>query len=284
VSDPSLQLADAVSLFAGARRTRVLRVGLAGALAVAAVSAVLLARGPRASAGAFVPPGSNTIVVLDVSQSVELYKLQLAYSTLSFLGHSKAQVGLILCSSYAYEALPPGSPAATLLPIAQLFHPTDIRRGPSGQPTFVLPPNPWASGFSAGTELSSGLELARSVIVADRLRRPSVVLMSDLLDDTNDIPRVTSEGKAYRRLGIPLRIVGLAPAYGDLLYFLKAAGAQGALLQPKDPGDPARALRTRFPTALVVVTAILAFLLAVDELLFAPLRWGLPRFAQETGA
>ena len=282
MTDPSLPLADAGSLSAQARRTRALRVALAAAITLAAVAAVLIARGPRASAGPFVPPGTNTIVVLDVSQSVELYKLQLAYSTLSFLGHSNARVGLILTSSYAYEALPPGSPADALLPIARLFHPTKIRRGQSGRASFVLPPNPWRSAFSAGTELSSGLELARSVIAADRLRRPSVVLISDLLDDSEDLPNVTSEGEAYRRLGIPLRIVGLAPAFGDLQFFLKAAGPQGSLLQPKAPKQAVQ-LRSGFPTALVVV-AFLALLLAIDELLFAPLRWGRSRLVGEPQA
>src|SRR5260370_4254509 len=121
---PSLPLADSGPLEPLARRTRVLRLALAGVLIVVAASAAVLARGPRVSAGLYVPRGSNTIVVLDVSASVEYNKLQLAYSTLSYLGHSKAQVGLVVCSSYAYEALPPGSPASTLLPIAKLFHPT----------------------------------------------------------------------------------------------------------------------------------------------------------------
>jgi hypothetical protein len=283
VTDPSLPLADVSSLSAQARRTRVLRLGLAAAIVLAAVAAVLLARGPRASAGPFVPQDTNTIVVLDVSQSVELYKLQLAYSTLSFLGHSNARVGLILTSSYAYEALPPGSPADALLPIARLFHPTKIRRGQFGQTSFALPPNPWRSSFSSGTELSSGLSLARSVIAENHLRRPSVVLISDLLDDAEDLPNITSEGEAYRRLGIPLRIVSLAPTFGDLQFFLKAAGPQTSLLQPRAPKQAVQ-LRSGFPTALVVVAAILAVLLAIDELLFAPLRWGRSKLVGEAQA
>ena len=280
----SLPLADAGPLRLLARRTHVLRLALAGALAVTAASAILLARGPHASAGAFVPAGSNTIVVLDVSQSVEYNKLQLAYGTLTFLGHSKAKVGLVVFSSYAYEALPPGSPASTLLPIAKLFHPTRTRPGRLGQPTFVLPPNPWKAAFSAGTELSTGLQLARTTIAADHLRRPSVVLISDLLDDSNDLTRIRAEGKAYQRLGIPLRIVGLAPTVGDLRYFLEAAGPQGSLLQPKVPKEADPLARTGFPTALVVVAAVLAFLLAIDEVVCAPLRWAGSRLVGEPGA
>jgi len=284
VTAASLPLADADSLAPFARRTRIFRLSLAAALALAAVGAVLLARGPRVTAGPFVPANSNTIVVLDVSASVEFNKLQLAYSTLSYLGHSNARVGLVVCSSYAYEALPPGSPASTLLPIARLFHPTAARRGRFGQPTFVLPPNPWQAAFSAGTELSSGLELARTIVTKNHLSSPRVVLISDLLDDSNDLTRITAEGAAYRRAGLPLRIVGLDPAPGDLAYFLKAAGTQGSVLQPKVPKQANPGAVTRFPTALVVVAAVLAFLLAIDELVYAPLRWAGSRFVAEVRA
>jgi hypothetical protein len=276
----SLPLADAPSLAPERGRTRRLRLGLGAALAVAAVAAMLLARGPQVSAGPYVPAGSHTIVVLDVSQSVELNKLRLAYSTLSFLGHSKAAVGLIVVSSYAYEALPPGSAASALLPIANVFHAR--RSGPItyGRSPFVLPPNPWRLSFSAGTELASGLQLAREVIQESKLRHPTVVLISDLLDDSRDLARVTAEGQAYRRAGIPLRLVPLAPQMGDLRYFLEAIGPQqGALLQPKAPKQAAAQLRTDFPTPLVVVAGLLAFLLAADDLLLAPLRWGSERLS-----
>ncbi len=270
----SLPLADAGSLRLLARRTHVLRLALAGALAVTAVSAILLARGPHASAGAFVPAGSNTIVVLDVSQSVEYNKLQLAYGTLTFLGHSKAKVGLVVVSSYAYEALPPGSPASALLPIAKLFRPIGLRSFYSGRPRFVLPPNPWVAGFSVGTELASGLELARTIITDEHLNRPSVVLISDLFDDSNDLARVSEEGKTYQRLGIRLRIAPLAPTEADLQFFLRVAGKQETLLQAKAPKQANAQLLTRFPTSLVAVAAVLALLLALDEVLLSPLRWG----------
>jgi hypothetical protein len=276
----SLPLGDAGSLREQARRTRFVRLALAIALAGAAVTVVLLSRGPRLSAGAYVPPGSNTIVVLDVSQSVEANKLQLAYSTLSYLGHSKAHVGLVVTSGYAYEALPPGSAANALLPIADLFRSRGIALV-FGRPTVVLPPNPWRAAFSAGTELSSGLQLARTIVESEHLQHPSVVLISDLFDDSSDLPRVTAEGKAYQRAGIPLRIVGLDPTLGDLQFFLKAAGKQGSLLQPTAPKQAALQLRTRFPTTLVVLAALVAVLLAIDELLFAPLRWGVSKLATE---
>jgi hypothetical protein len=280
VSARSLPLADSRSLGLFARRTRIWRLVLAGLLIAVAATAAVLARGPRVSAGVYVPHGSSTIVVLDVSASVEFNKLQLAYSTLSFLGHSKAHVGLVVVSAYAYEALPPGSPASALLPIATLFHPTGVRPGAYG-PTFVLPPNPWRAAFSSGTELATGLELARSIVATDHLQRPIVVLISDLLDDSSDLPNIKREGQAYQRAGIPLRIVGLAPTLGDQQFFLKAAGRQGSLLAPKVPKQAALQLRTGFPTGLVTASTVLAFLIAIDEVLFVPLRWGKAKLTRE---
>ena len=45
-------------------------------------------------------------------------------------------------------------------------------------------------------------------------------------------------------------------------------------MQPKAPKQANAQLLTRFPTSLVAVTAVLALLLALDELLLSPLRWG----------
>ncbi len=277
---PSVPLADAASLGPDARRTRFLRLGLTAILVAAGVAVVLVARGPHAAtASPYIPPDSNAIVVLDVSGSVEIRKLQLAYSTLTLLGRSKAHVGLVVFSGYAYEALPPGSPASAMLPIAALFHARKTTARTFGGP-FVLPPNPWKAGFSEGTEISSGLVLARSLIVQNHLHHPTVVLISDLFDDSDDLANVTAVGKTYQRLGIPLRIVGLDPTVGDLQYFLKVAGPQGTLLQPKLPKQAHLQFRVGFPTALVVIAAVIALLLAVNELFCAPLRWGLvPRRA-----
>jgi hypothetical protein len=273
VNKGTIPIAYTSSLAAEVRRTRALRLSLAIALVAAAVSVVLLARSPHAKASPFVLPGSNTIVVLDVSESVELEKVRLAYSTLTLLGRSKAKIGLVVFSSYAYEALPPGSPAATLLPIAKLFDAHEV--GPARYQQFVLPPNPWKNSFSAGTEIASGLALARSLIVKDHLQRPSVVLISDLLDGSDDLGNVKIEGKAYRRLGIPVRIVGLSPKVGDLRYFLGALGSQSRSVQPKLPKQARLTPRTTFPTAFAVAAIIVVLLLAADELVCAPLRFGL---------
>ena len=73
----------------------------------------------------------------------------------------------------------------------------------------TLPPNPWTASFSGGTKISAGLTLAHTLAVASRGRRPTVVLVSDLSDDPRDVTRLASILLAYRRDGIPVRIVGL---------------------------------------------------------------------------
>ena len=278
----SIPLADTSGLSPLLRRTRLLRLGLAAVLVCAAVVAVVVTRGPRTGYGPFVVPGSSTVVVLDLSGSVELNKIQLAYSTLERLAHSGTRLALVVFSGYAYEVLPPGSAAANLLPIAGLFE-SPIRLG-IGSNTYVLPPNPWTAGFSSGTEVSSGLALARSLIVRNHLRHPRVLLISDLLDDTADLPNVSSEGRAYRKLEIPLAIVGLDPTAGDLAYFVKAAGSQGSVVQPKPLDGAYRELRPGFPTTLAVVGCIIAFLLALNEFGFTRLRWHVPARTRGTAA
>ena len=107
----------------------------------------------------------------------------------------------------------PGRPSEALRPLLGYF----TLRAASTEgflPTF--PANPWANSFSAGTKISTGLELARGVIIDEAPdEKPAVLLVSDLENDPADVPRVTSVALAYRREGIPLDVVALNPAPGD---------------------------------------------------------------------
>ncbi len=275
----SIPLTDSHSLRPKIRRTRIVRLTVAAALILGGVTCVLLTRSPGGSLP-LVVPGTQTIVVLDVSGSVELNKLRLAYRTLELLGNSKARVGLIVFSGYAYESLPPDSPAADLLPVASLF-----KAGHASQNAYgVLPPNPWTAGFANGTEISSGLALARSVIARNHLHRPSVVLISDLFDDSADLAHVSAEGKLYRHLGIPVRIVPLDPTAGDLRYVLKAIGSSSSAVQPRFPQNDRFLTRSSFPTALAAVSIAIAVLLALTEIALAPLRWRAPSSIDQSPA
>src|SRR5205085_11365060 len=117
----------------------------------------------------------------------------------------------------AYEAMPPGMPAADLAPFVRYFTlPAQQARGFA--PT--LPPNPWQSTFTGGTKISAGLELAHSIAVADR-HPATVVLVSDPDDDPSDLPRLASVLLSYRRDRVPVRIVGLDPASDNVALFDK---------------------------------------------------------------
>ena len=81
-----------------------------------------------------------------------------------------------------------------------------------------MPTNPWTGSFSAGTKISTGLQLALDTIRERRLGRPAVLLVSDLDDDVGDRERLTSTALSFRRLGIPVRVVGLNPPPEDERY------------------------------------------------------------------
>ena len=282
----SIPLGDAYDLARLRTRTRVVRLVLAAALIAATAAAFLVARAPDLSATPLLPPGSTGIIVLDLSVSVENGTLDRMYTGLTQLAASHDRFGLVLFSSRSYEALPPNSPAGALGAFARFFHP----RAGGGQTTFgagggqfgagggasgqTYPRNPWECCFSFGTEISKGLELARSIIVANHISRPSVWLMSDLHDDPADLALVDLSAQSYQRLGIALHVIGLDPSKADRLFFEHLLGARGSLVLAK-PSARVRLHSERvFPIGLGIAAAALALLLAANELWSTPFRWG----------
>ena len=157
-------------------------------------------------------------------------------ATLDRLARSRGRYGLVLFSDTAYQALPPGTPARELGTFERFF---DVPRQttPGGAP--LAPANPWSDQFSAGTRISTGLQLALDVIRARHLGRPGVVLVSDLDDDAGDIEALTNVALAYRKLGIPLRVVGLSPSPEDQRLLTRL------LEHPSDLRPAAQARRAR---------------------------------------
>ena len=107
--------------------------------------------------------GSDGIVVLDLSASISSDTYAEIGTTLSTLASSGGHYGLVLFSSVAYEALPPGTPARELEPFVRFFRVHSP--GPGFAPVF--PVNPWTQSFSEGTAISRGLDLAHSIVVRD---------------------------------------------------------------------------------------------------------------------
>ena len=185
----AIPLPDAGSL--PVRRTTAVRVALSLAALLLGVLALLAARGPTARPG-LLPADADTVVALDLSASISTDTFARIASTLDDLARSPGRAGLVVFSSTAYEALPPGTPARELGSLTRYFRPA--KAGPGYAPTY--PPNPWTDAFSSGTSISAGLR--RAADVARGLGRPTVVLVSDLDDDPQDWARV---GRSRRPTG-----------------------------------------------------------------------------------
>lgn len=264
-----------------------------------AVAAFLVARASDLSPTPLLPPGSTGIIVLDLSISVENSTLDRMYTGLTQLAATHDRFGLVLFSSRAYEALPPDTPASELSPFARFFRkasPTPGGQLPNGaqgqfngggggqfnggggqnQPE-GYPRNPWACCFSFGTEVSDGLGLAQTIILAKHISRPTVWLMSDLADDPADRAAVARIAKSYIHLGIALRVIGLNPKRADEAFFEGLLGPRGTLIVAKPSTQVRLSTRHRFPVGLGIAAVVLALLLAANELLSTPFRWGAER-------
>jgi hypothetical protein len=246
------------------KRTLVLRVALGLAAVATAAAVVVLGRGGSVPP-ALLPAGSDGLVVLDLSASISSDTYARIGGTLDRLASSSGRYGLIVFSDTAYLALPPGTPAVELRPFARRF---DLPARTSG--AIAVPTNPWTSSFSAGTKISSGLQLALDTIRQRRLGRPAVLLVSDLDDDAGDRERLTSTALSFRRLGIPVRVVGLNPSAADKRYMERLLRRSADLTEGASPGRE-RGGGARVKVALLLVALAAALTLAARELLLTRL-------------
>jgi hypothetical protein len=269
----AIPLADLERLSDAATRTRRVRLLAAAACIVAAGLSLVVALRMHPTTSAFVPQGTNGIVVLDVSASISDETYTEIAATLGQLARSRGRYGLVLFSDTAYQALPPGTPATELRAFERFFV-VPRQTTPGSVP---LPPgNPWSSQFSAGTRISTGLRLALDVVRGDRVDRPAVVLVSDLDDDAGDIEALTTTALAYRKLGIPLRVVGLNPSAEDER-LVKRLLAQPGDLRPASTSDRGGSrLEGASPALLVVLAFVAAASLALLLALATRLRWAAP--------
>jgi hypothetical protein len=246
------------------RRTLALRV-LLGLAAVAAAAAVVgFSRGDSAPP-ALLPAGSDGLVVLDLSASISTDTYARIGATLDRLAGSSGRYGLIVFSDTAYLALPPGTPAAELRPFARRF---DLPARAAG--AITVPTNPWTRSFSAGTKISTGLQLALDTIEEKQLGRPAVLLVSDLDDDVGDRERLTGTALALRRRGITVRVVGLNPSARDERYMKRLLRRPADLSRAALPDEQTGA-RASVPLALLLAALAAALVLALRELLLTRL-------------
>src|SRR5437763_7031626 len=122
-----------------ARTTRAIALLLAVCVAALIVIAAVSVAHPRPGTTAFLPTGTDGIVVLDLSASISSDTYQRIGTTLRELARTGGRYGLVAFSDVAYRALPPGTPARALSGFARFFTLPPARSGFLPQ----FPPNPW---------------------------------------------------------------------------------------------------------------------------------------------
>jgi hypothetical protein len=265
-----IPLADARAFRGPARATLAVRGALLLVVVGSLLAFLLVARHPNTRTVVALPRNASTVLVLDLSASISSDTFSRIGGTLAALSRSGRRVGLVVFSDAAYEALPPGVPATTLAPLVRYFT-LPAQSQPGFAPTF--PANPWGSTFSAGTRISAGLELAHAIALAQP-RRPTVVLISDLDDDPDDLPRLAGALAAYRRDRVPVRVIGLNPTPQDVLLFQRLIGPAASIAQAPTLNEVPPHAVTPFPWTLVALAAAAAAALALLEGWSPRLDWG----------
>ena len=259
-----LPLSDARALRRAARRTALQRALLATGVLVATVAVVLAARDPELESQPLLPTDANGIVVLDLSASISGDTHQRIRSTLLRLAAAGGRHGLVVFSDIAYEALPPGTSASELRRIARYYD------TPQGQ---LASRTPWSVAFSGGTRISTGLELARSIIERDRLDRPALLLVSDLDDDTGDVARMRRALEHLEVSGAEVRVVALNPDPEDQRLFRRLLDEPDAVAPATLEAPAADGAGAEVPWTIVVLVLLVALAVAAHELWRARLRW-----------
>jgi hypothetical protein len=238
------------------RRTTTLRVGLAAALALLVVAAVLVARQYDVRHAPLVASGASGVVVLDLSASVFEGGFE---ATVRKLVETDERAGLVVFSDAAYELLPPGSAGREFQALLRFFRATT---------TGFLPPNPW-DRFRAGTRISEGLKAAR-----DALQREGgpgkIILLSDLEILPDEVQRLVGVFADLRRDGFDVEIIPLGAREEQRRLMELFLGGDAFLPEPVSGAEAVQArgegnLTTGIPWWFVLVGVVLVLALALNE-------------------
>jgi hypothetical protein len=286
---------DVVNLTEPVRRTAIVRWVLAAALVATLLAAAWWARDPGASAVRIAQGGESGVVVLDMSASIGSARRRLT-EPFEYLASTNQEFGLVLFSGVAYEALPPGTTSAELrgflralapfpnVCIAREFTPCPpgSRRVEPDTPEYEAMQRgmvtPWAENFRGGTNISTGLKLARQMLERHDQKERGALLISDLDDSLLDLPALTRELITYKRERIPLNLVAMAPFDEDRFFFERLVGKEAfvdrADLAPSGlVQERKRAERAGVPEGLAGLALVLLMLLAANEHFCGRLAW-----------
>lgn len=255
---PSIPLSSVRALARSARWTRAARLGLA-ALLIVGLAVVFLLSHRRQREDAYLAAGTSPVIALDVSWSVTYDRSRLIERTLKGFVDAQRRVGFVLFSDTAYEALPVGTRSDALQPFMRFFHGADA--------------NPWRATFSAGTRISAALDLAHQMLLDAHVKHGSVVLISDLADSPSDEIDLARTLVAFQRADIPIRMVAIDPNRQDEQFFREALRSGGGSVTTLRTAGQVSGGRRTFPVLLVVVIALVALLLALNEHVLGALTW-----------
>jgi hypothetical protein len=262
----AIAIPDYRQLAGARRRTAAVRACLAAAAVALLVLAFLDSRDAGAPAGALLPAGSSSVVVLDISASISGATNRRVLATLRTLVDSKGRTGLVIFSDSAYELLPPGSPTSELRPLLRFFRPNG---GTADLPTY--PANPWAGTFTGGTRISAGLNEAHDALRRAEITHGSVILVSDL-EDPEDPGQLADAVTALDRARIVIRIVPLFPRPENTALWESLVGKDAIVASPTLPDSPIAAAKKEaqpfhpgLPDALLTLSALLVLVLAANE-------------------
>lgn len=265
---PAVDSHDAGALRRVSLRTRLLQAVLVVAALALLVLATASARALDPAKPTFLPEGSG-VLVIDLSLSIGEKDYEDIQRTVRRLIDDDGSMGLVLFSDLAYELLPPGTPSAELRPLVRFLA---SRRAGAERPV-----SPWSESFSAGTRISSALELARKMLVRDTVKNGSILLVSDLVTAPEDVPELARTLHALRGQSLTIRVVPLSPLQTSRSVFETLLG-KDALIEPAQLQTPRRvAVETKaaLPAEFLLLGGILLAVLAANER-FAG-RLGLPR-------
>jgi hypothetical protein len=220
--DPqAIPLTDAPLLRRQARRTWAVRATLGAGLIACLLLAISVSRDASGSRKTFFSTAKSSVVVVDISGSIGPLERALIGRTLRRLLDARNSFGLVFFSDTAYEAVPPGTRWTELEPLLRYFQPAPARAADGRRRRQA--DTPWAA-FRGGTRISTGLDLARSILRRTNTRDAGVLLISDLNNSIFDAPALTQTLTRYVGDKIPLRIIGLAAEPRDQALFARVLG------------------------------------------------------------
>jgi hypothetical protein len=251
------------------------RIVLGVALVALAAVAVWRAASLNPQAISFLPQNATTVVVIDQSKSIYAGSYQRIASTFKRLVAADVPIGLVAFSDTAYEMLPPGARSTDLKPMLRFYIPT--KHGANVDPETSFIASPWDSVFSAGTKISSGLNMALSMLRRDRVNNGAILLVSDLQTAAEDQPALAQTLNRIRHDGkVTLRVLPLFPLAADRQFFASFVPRRD-FLKPSQIQAPPRAAAAAgvvgtMPWPLLVAAGLLLVALAANELCCARVR------------